>query len=1661
MAGPQVSASPLPVPEAAPAPGGLDLMLRAMSAATPQLDPGVTTAIAQGSQAQGDPTAAVSAAQGVMGYQNAASMVDQLNSYDLSDRVATYNAMPRSIQQQLQAAGFKPPSKGGGGIGGFFSRDILHPLASVITSPLKSQVGKDVLGGLGAGLSFSQHLERMNILAGSPVSPMGIAPPQALASRPQGEAPGQPDLNRWQSVLHPSEWARAWDETSNGQTYILPQVQRAVQKQYGDDTYQLALKLAYGADPTTLVNALPADQQGAMLNRLQTDPKLQQATAALNAGHLSFGHMVMTPNFIIHHPRLGNDMSGLLDAAYDWNMDPTVAAGKAGKALSVMKYFVGDSEAVRDLYYGGAHWKVALRNGVTPMPAAQPANLIDAVRYSGSQNFRTAVQDIASRIRNQGTDASAGLLERYPQLQPVIGHMVQEGMDTPTKVLDFFADGMGGTASIINGKAARIGDLQGGVVPHLRYIGQERLATKLSKAIDFTADGPNTLPVDPEDVIDHPANPPGPIKSIAVGAARWGLGGKTQSLRRLSTLVSQTSTFDPNNPENLGRLRDIALYALPRAQADQVVNAFAATSDLGLKRQIFAGLMENMGHAAGMDEDSALWQHYMSRFTMEGGDNVAAPTRRFAPNGEDTFDTGHTNPTNVAITENQATDEWGIPDFKVFRMNAKKSAMMRATVGATNAGWMDKYMRLWRGMTLARPGFGLRVAGDEAFAFILREGPLAYVKARLASSLAERAAGTSEVSPAVQQARSIYNRMTEDMPQGIRNKIVNPTDLAAAQLGQSARTALKNVDGALSQGKYMAGARKLIQNGVQDTEGGYADHIWASTQPFDTDLAKGRPQPVMLQSGRKLNAEFVRTGKYVQLEKGHDQYLMALHNQLDELAASRWANTSMTHIDAPPEQRIAQVSDHIQANEKFWKRFIRYQGTRDGNLVATGETTRQAAAEDHALAVNQLVDASVKTPAGDHIKAAFGAPGKPFGIGDEMTMTEYLQKYGKSPSVEKLGQIPFKDRPDYAKGPEQVLGFGRVGNFLQNLTDKTFEKIVSPQLNWISRQPIFLHNYTVSREAWARQANIWRQSGMAEDKIEELTHQYAMQRAFKLTVPYIHNPELKSQMSVMTRNLAPFWFAQEQAYKRYARTLAVAPWGVRQAQLINSGLVHSGFIHTDQQTGAEYFVYPLTSIAMDAVTRVLSAFGQSATLPIQAGLIGQVAGLSPSFERMGLPNFGPFVVTPLNGLKSMVPRTTALVNTMVGQQAANQGLLKPLLPGNVVRAMDIFAPDALDGSQAASAQMQAIQALEATGHGIGAPATNNRGTYNGIGVPAGLAGKAGDYFTDAQGKQFVMQGDGTWRDNSAAAMDQYLKRVDKWTRTFMLMRAVFGLSGPSSPQVQFNPNNLHEDLQRYLNTSGMTVSQALSAFVQQHPDASPYTVFQTKSGDGMPAPAVAPAMAWMDSHQSFVSAHRDAASYFIPMPDTTGKFDLAAYQEQMAEGFRIRKDPREFYNDVTYAMSASTYFNALDNKNKMLASAGGSNKTAISQAWTQWSQNYMATNPLFADQLTSSKGPLVRAQIMQDVGAALNDPKLPHTPQTVDIATLYDGWHNWQAMITTGPNSPGLSSTMKSTVDQQFAIWAESFVAQHPDVQPLYEKAIKPNLVPVLDAMANAGGQAA
>jgi hypothetical protein len=579
--------------------------------------------------------------------------------------------------------------------------------------------------------------------------------------------------------------------------------------------------------------------------------------------------------------------------------------------------------------------------------------------------------------------------------------------------------------------------------------------------------------------------------------------------------------------------------------------------------------------------------------------------------------------------------------------------------------------------------------------------------------------------------------------------------------------------------------------------------------------------------------------------------------------------------------------------------------------------------------------------------------------------------------------------------------------------------------------------------------------GLSEADIAKNLTAATTDRALKLTLPFIHNPEIRSQIEVIGRNIAPFMFAQEQFYKRWARTAAFSPWAFRQAQLINQGVYHSGFTHTDPATGQQYFVYPGASIVQNVIARSLGVFGYQAFLPVEANLRGQVKMASPGLERLGLPNLGPAVVVPLKVISSMFPEVRGPAQAIEGQQAASGSYISSLVPTTVSRIWQDFTSTPNNSAQFASAAMQAIQYLEASGHGIGEVAVNNLGGYNGIGhPPTSDQVKPGDYVTDTAGHVWVVQGDGQWRRNDPAALDAYMQRVKNWTRVFLITRTIFGFNAPASPENLFDPAHVNEDFQALLKE--LPYNEAVATFMKLHPDASAYTVFQTKNQAGAPLPATTAAMGFMDANQPFFSDHPLAGAFFIPTADSSGKYDQQAYRQQLQEQLRVRRTPTEFWQEIAYTNAATPYFNGENLKNQMLNQSG--NRNLIDQRWTAESQEFMRANPLFAQQLADTGGAYNRANIESDLGAALNDPRLPETPQTEDVRQLFNAWVLYQSMTAPYANANGgtMSSNQRYALELQFAREATQFVGQHPDALPVFQRLMQPALSAALTATAAA-----
>ena len=216
----------------------------------------------------------------------------------------------------------------------------------------------------------------------------------------------------------------------------------------------------------------------------------------------------------------------------------------------------------------------------------------------------------------------------------------------------------------------------------------------------------------------------------------------------------------------------------------------------------------------------------------------------------------------------------------------------------------------------------------------------------------------------------------------------------------------------------------------------------------------------------------------------------------------------------------------------------------------------------------------------------------------------------------------------------------------------------------ISRGPIFKANYF----------NMVKQMQPFEDDVakaiagggevsaqhrklaEMLTDSISMDSAYNMTMAYLDNPANRSALAWRARNVARYYRATEDFYRRAGRIAKFYPDAYYRAALTYSLLDTTGFVYTDDE-GNKYFAYPGNEIVQDVIANVANPFfglpfmGTQRVDPFFLG--GKVLGLSPSLDpKMAFPSMmGPLTV-PLVAVFDMFPNLLGLKAALLGPYAA-------------------------------------------------------------------------------------------------------------------------------------------------------------------------------------------------------------------------------------------------------------------------------------------------------------------------------------------------------------------------------------------------------------------------
>lgn len=553
--------------------------------------------------------------------------------------------------------------------------------------------------------------------------------------------------------------------------------------------------------------------------------------------------------------------------------------------------------------------------------------------------------------------------------------------------------------------------------------------------------------------------------------------------------------------------------------------------------------------------------------------------------------------------------------------------------------------------------------------------------------------------------------------------------------------------------------------------------------------------------------------------------------------------------------------------------------------------------------------------------------------------------------------------------------------------------------------------------------------------VEDEVYKYAAEHAIRDLMPFIDTHEIRSQFADMATGLLPFWYAEENFLKRWAKmfseggpleTLA----RVRKLQRTYLGLRTMGIIRTDPQ-GRQFFVWPGSDMMNEVLLRVFGA-----ELPINTVFQSPVEEIIPGFKpAFGAPGTGPFVAVPLDLVASVFPEAAPLERAVLGDFSISRSVVNHIVPAQVKNTWDAIAnfsnsnPNA-SSERLAGAMMTAMQQLEFTPYAL--------------------------------------------PDNATAGQkDEYLRRVRDYARVILLSQALGGwympaqvrpLTTPGENSLSWltdgaidNPAEIFSK-EYYQLINDLGIEEGTIAFVELNADANiknilkplAATVSRTETPSGAPLPTTEDGIEFFLNNQDLLSQYPDAGPWLLPQDAAKdSKRSQYAYDTEMITGLRERRTPEEFLDAMKFKEGSWVYFDSLARYETAVAQLRLAGNTAQAQAldlvWDQWATTWKLTHPIFAEQLVSSDARQRRQRIIDQMRYLIKDPNAPRASHFESLVTLQQTFDNF--MIARGQLALDKTANGEARLriaKQMFADWVLKFVTENPMVGPYWQTVLSP-----------------
>lgn len=623
--------------------------------------------------------------------------------------------------------------------------------------------------------------------------------------------------------------------------------------------------------------------------------------------------------------------------------------------------------------------------------------------------------------------------------------------------------------------------------------------------------------------------------------------------------------------------------------------------------------------------------------------------------------------------------------------------------------------------------------------------------------------------------------------------------------------------------------------------------------------------------------------------------------------------------------------------------------------------------------------------------------------------------------------------------PEEIANFG-------------YNKVINPIINFMSRQPVAFQEYVKARDLLQPLVD----GGVYS---EDQAFTIAMARSTAESARFVHNIHDRTQLDQLLRNVAPFFFAQEQAYRRAGRLLVESPGAFRRYQLMISQ-VHNVVNKMNDSNGSPYISFPGLGWLGHDVPGMFGKLGIPVASLSPVGFGGTMSSANVIFPLSDgvRPNLGPVAMIPAQLMQGIftelgkkysdfAPVTNAAQGALswaVGTDNLSQPILEQFIPNETVyRMVQAISGDDTQFNNAMVDTMQALAYQQAQA----------MDTW----IKGGMQGKAPDNILPGYLSPQNLQ---QLQDSNSPAAQQVLQqvasaqnplqqqsfvnKVRNQTRILFVTRAIIGAGSPLSADVMVNNYGMPQALSDAITKAG-NVTEGINTFLAANPDATPYTTFQSTTTSGITMPESQQAMDWVTANAANIQQN---PAYIWLMPQVSSQYSEQAYNEQIAEGYRQKYTPDQFLQQLYINAGNAAYYDALPQHEAAVNAAQGST-SALSQEYARWQSyvNMLATQmPVWADNFNSNSKLSQAHQYISQLNTIYDNNQEGDSEQAQLVGQLLQAYNSYSQQYQTASTASNYDTQEKQVADQ-WTQYLAGVAQQYPQLQAVINGVFKNALI--------------